>query len=118
KVYFTLQQDVPVITQELLLAYWRKNGRPERIALLPLGEVRIRKRGTDKFGSEILNRYTLHGVTWGNETAWLNSADQIAVVIGTDAEEDRVEIIRPSYQHVLKQLADRAAADAVEDLEA
>src|SRR5205807_1720286 len=98
--------------------YWRKSGRPGRIALLPKGEVRIRQRGADKLGSETLTRYILHGVTWGNETLWLNSAGQIAAVIGTDAEEDRVEIIRPAYQPSLKQLVDRAAADAVEDLEA
>src|SRR5205085_4259139 len=69
KKFFTIEQDVPILTQELLLAYWRDHGRPTRIRLLPAGEVRIWQRGTDQLTGrgEKLTRYTVHGVTWGNE---------------------------------------------------
>lgn len=119
--FFTLQQDVPILTQEMLFSYWRAHGRPSSISILPSGEVRIRLRGMDRLqnlSAERLTRYTLHGVTWGDETVWLNENGEIAAVVGTDAEEDRVEIVRPRYQSALKEFAKLAAADAVHDLEA
>jgi imidazolonepropionase-like amidohydrolase len=117
--FFTLQEDVPFITQQLLLAYWRAHGKPESISLLPAGRVSIRLRGTnqsDSIGGR-LTRYTVHGVTWGNETIWLNEHDEVAAIVGADAEEDRVEVVRPRYEQALKAFVNQAAADAVEDLE-
>ena len=118
--FFTLQQNVPILSQELLLNYWLNHGRPNRIRILPAGEVRIWPRGTDQlpgYAGERLTRYTVHGVTWGNETAWLNSQGEIAAVVGADAEEDRVEVVRPRYRSVLQEFVNRAAADAVADLQ-
>jgi len=118
--FFILQQNVPVLTQELLLNYWRNHGRPIRIPLLPAGEVRIWQRGRNQLpgrAEESLTRYTIHGVTWGNETVWLNSLGEIAAVVGADAEEDRVEVVRPRYQSQLKEFVRWAAADAVVDLQ-
>src|SRR5207253_3170219 len=112
--YFTLQQDVPFVTQELLLAYWRAHHRPERIALVPEGEVRIRQRGAPSdFHGQKLTRYSVHGVTWGDETVWLNEQGEVAAVVGADAEEDRIEVVRPQYRSLLKDFANQAASDAV-----
>jgi imidazolonepropionase-like amidohydrolase len=119
-IFFTLQQNVPVITQELLFGYWQAHGHPARIALLPEGEVRIRPRGAMKItgsSAETLTRYSVHGVTWGDETVWLSGNGEIAAVVGGDAEEDRIEIVRPRYATRLKDFANQAAADAVADLE-
>jgi len=118
--FFTIQQDVPFIAQELLLAYWRAHHEPDRIALLPIGEVRIRRRGTMTLPADQheLTRYSVHGVTWGDETVWLTSGGNIAAVVGADAEEDRMEVVRPAYVASLKAFAGQAAADAVADLEA
>src|SRR5207248_3606593 len=118
--FFTLQQDVPILTQELLLGYWHSHGRPDRISILPAGEVRIWQRGTDQLpghAGDRLMSYTVPGVTRGNETAWLNSQGEIAAVVGADAEEDRVEVVRPRYRSVLQEFVNRAAADAVADLQ-
>jgi len=117
--FFTLEEDVPFITQELLFAYWRAHQKPQSIPLLPAGEVQIRQRGITKSPSgENLTRYSVHRVTWGDETVWLNDQNEIAVIVGTDAEEDRVEVLRPRYQSALKLFANQAAADAIADLEA
>jgi len=118
--FFTLQQDVPLITQELLLGYWSNHGRPAIISLLPAGEVRIHLRGTNHFPAtrETLTRYTVRGVTWGTETVWLNPQNEMAAIVGGDAEEDRVEFVRSRYQAALKDFANQAAADAVADSEA
>jgi imidazolonepropionase-like amidohydrolase len=117
--FFTLQEDVPFIAQELLFAYWRAHQKPQKIALLPSGEVQIRPRGTTKLPSgENLTRYSVHGVTWGDETVWLNDRDEIAAIVGTDAEEDRVEVLRPPYQSAIKIFANQAAADGIADDEA
>src|SRR5215471_3546522 len=118
--FFTLQQDVPLITQELLFAYWSNHGRPATIPLLPAGEARINSRGIDNFSAtpERLTRYTVRGVTWGSETVWLNQQNEIAAIVGGDAEEDRVEFVRPRYQTALKDFVNQAAADAVADTEA
>ena len=118
--FFTLQEDVPFITQELLFGYWNAHRKPEGIALVPEGEARIRLRGTTKLtgeGGETLTRYSLHGVTWGNETVWLNARGEIAAIVGADAEEDRIEVLRPPYESYLKDFAIQGAADAVADLE-
>jgi imidazolonepropionase-like amidohydrolase len=118
--FFILQQDVPILHQELLLWYWRNHGRPGRISILPAGEVRIWQRGIDQIrgsSGERLTRYTVHGVAWGNETVWLDSQGEIAAVVGTDAEEDRVEVVRPRYRSALKEFVRWAAADAVADFE-
>src|SRR6266446_4078452 len=108
--FFTLQQNVPILSQELLLNYWLNHGRPNRIRILPAGDVRIWQRGIDRLrgAGERLTRYTVHGVTWGNETVWLNSQGEIAAVVGADAEEDRVEVVRPRYQSALKEFAKMA----------
>lgn len=116
--FFTLVQNAPLLTQELLFAYWNKQGQPNSIQLLPAGEVHIQLRGQDQVQGERLQRYSIHGVTWGNETVWLNARQQIAAVIGTDAEEDRFEALRPQYASAMKQLVNQAAADAVADLTA
>jgi imidazolonepropionase-like amidohydrolase len=117
--FFTLQQDVPLVTQELLFAYWSNHGRPLSISLLPAGEVRIHLSGVNNFATttEPLTRYTVHGVTWGSETVWLNQQNQIAAIVGGDAEEDRVEFVRPRYQSALKDFVTQAAEDAVADTE-
>jgi hypothetical protein len=80
--FFTLQQDVPFITQELLFAYWHEHHKPRSINLLPTGEVKIRLRGMTTLhgqSGENLTRYSVHGVTWGDETVWLNDRDEIAL---------------------------------------
>jgi len=116
---FTLEQNLPVLVQERLLTYWRQHGRPAAIPLLPAGEARIRIRGTLRLPSgERLTRYTVHGVTWGNETVWATEAGELVAVVGTDAEEDRFEAVRPRDESALRAFVDQAAADAVEDLEA
>ena len=118
--FFTLQEDVPFPAQQLLFSYWQHNGKPAIIALLPEGQACIRYRGHDKFleyDAEALTRYTFHGVTWGNETVWVNGRAEIVAIVGADAEEDRIEVVRPRYEPFLKDLARRAAADAVADLE-
>lgn len=116
--YFTLQQDAPFVAQELLFAYWRAHHKPQRIALLPSGEVRVLQRGAPvNWNREELTRYSVHGVTWGDETVWVNERGEIAAVVGTDAEEDRIEVVRPQYQSALKNFVTQAASDAVADLE-
>jgi imidazolonepropionase-like amidohydrolase len=118
KSYFTLQQDAPFITQELLITYWRAHHNANPIPLLPAGEVHIRQRGTSSIlNGEKLTRYSVHGVTWGDETVWLNERGEIAAAVGADAEEDRIEVIRPRYESALKDFAEQAAGDAVIDLE-
>lgn len=118
-LFFTLEQDAPFLTQEALFRYWQATGKPARIALLPEGEARIRQRGTLAIAptAESLTRYSIHGVTWGDETVWLNPRGEIAAVVGSDAEEDRIEVVRPRYRDRIKDFANQAAADAVADLE-
>lgn len=119
--FFTLQEDVPFLAQQLLFAYWHANGKPATIPLLPEGQARIRFRGHYKFAAsgdaEVLTRYTFHGVTWGNETVWVNGRGEIVAIVGADAEEDRIEVVRPSYAPLIKDFVRQAAVGAVADLE-
>lgn len=83
---FALAPASPMAQHLALVRFWRANGEPATISLIP-GEptnpVHITKQGTDTitvFGArEVLTRYALDGIVWGTEYLWLDSQDRLAM---------------------------------------
>ena len=103
----------PGTVQMVLLKYWKQHGQPQRIAMLPKGEVIIRKDGTEtlSFNSKplVLERYIISGLIWGNEIVWTDKQGNLICLITNDAEGDKLEMMRTVYESLLPQLISKAA---------
>lgn len=102
----------PVTFQMLLLEYWKLNGRPSAIPLLPSGSVTIRRDGIDTLweGHPIyLERYVISGLIWGNEFVWTDLDGQLACLVSIDAEFDKFEATGPHWESALPGLLKKAA---------
>jgi imidazolonepropionase-like amidohydrolase len=115
KRYFMISGYAPIAVQDVMLRYWRVQGRPKRVPALPSGEIRIEHRGQDTvtIGSNavVLDRYILSGLIWGREAIWLGSDQQLVAVIGVDAEFDHFEAVRRGYEAALPGLLASAGKD-------
>jgi imidazolonepropionase-like amidohydrolase len=112
----------PFAVEEALFRYWRANGRPDRLPLLPAGEVRFRPRGVDTVQAggraAVLERYSVDGLVWGTQTAWFDADGRLAATVSGDAELDRMESVREGYESALTRFAAAARRDGLADLRA
>lgn len=123
-VSFAVSQYTPVSQHLALLRYWKAHGSPSQLAVYPgdpLNPVTIRQQGADEldFGGRriSLTRYSIDGLVWGIEYAWLDSEGRLAMFTsaagGLSTKTVRAELA-PQYD-ALMQIATRAA---MKDLEA
>lgn len=107
----------PVTFQMLLIQYWKSKGMPPGLPLLPSGNVRIHKDGTDTLTWEgkplVLERYVIGGLIWGNEFLWTGPGGRLFCLITIDAEADKFEATLPAYESILPVLLKRAATYGV-----
>lgn len=126
KPFFPVDNYAPIGVQEALLQYWLSQGRPAEIAAAPSGPVRIRSRGKEKLQAASaspgarpvtveLERFSIDGIVWGTETAWMHGRDLVAVTTWAGALP--FEAIRDGYQAYKDRFIATAAADRVADLE-
>ena len=103
----------PGTVQMVLLKYWKQHGQPQRIAMLPKGEVILRKDGTEtlSFNNKplVLERYIISGLIWGNEIVWTDKQGNLICLITNDAEGDKLEMMSTVYESLLPQLISKAA---------
>lgn len=103
----------PGVVQMLLLQYWKKHKEPQSVALLPFGEVKIKRDGHDTvmFNEKklFLERYVLGGLVWGNEIIWTDKNGKLVCLITNDAEGDKLEMVQDQYESLLPELLNRAA---------
>jgi hypothetical protein len=78
-VAFAISQYTPVSQHLALIRYWKAHGSPASLAVFPgdpVNPVKIRAQGTDNLtvgGRRVtLTRYSIDGVVWGIEYAWLD----------------------------------------------
>jgi imidazolonepropionase-like amidohydrolase len=113
--FFTISGYAPVAVQMALIRYWRAHGSPPQLATLPSGEVRIQDRGVETIeigGRSIpIERYTMRGLIWGLETLWMDSNNNLAALVSTDAEFDHFEAVREEYEPALSKFVASAARD-------
>ena len=58
-----------------------------------------------------VERYTVQGLIWGMETLWMDSANNLAALVSTDAEFDHFEAVRDDYEPALSAFVASAAHD-------
>jgi imidazolonepropionase-like amidohydrolase len=119
--FFTISGYAPVAMQMALIRYWRAHGSPAQLTMLPTGEVRIQARGAETFeigGRSIpMERYTIRGLIWGLETLWMDSNNNLAALVSTDAEFDHFEAVREEYEPALSMFVANAARDEMAALD-
>ena len=119
--FFTISGYAPVAIQMALIRYWRAHGSPAQLAMLPTGEVRIQDRGAETIeigGRSIaMERYTIRGLIWGLETLWMDSNNNLAALVSTDAEFDHFEAVREEYEPALSKFVANAARDEMAALD-
>ena len=105
QTFFTISGYAPVAVQMEMMRYWRTHGQPAQMATLPIGAVRIQDRGSETMRSAArdvkVERYTVQGLIWGMETLWMDSANNLAALVSTDAEFDHFEAVREEYEPAL-----------------
>jgi imidazolonepropionase-like amidohydrolase len=103
----------PGTVQMELLRYWRRHGRPAKLALLPTGSVSIREDGFDTlalYGQRLVfQRMVINGLVWGNELVWTDLQGNLICLITNDAEGDKLEMMLDRYEPLLPELIGRAA---------
>lgn len=83
---FAIAPYTPVSQHLALLRYWMSHGAPASIAVVPGGPtnaVAIKRQGVDTVtvgGRHLaLTRYSIDGVVWGTEYAWLDPKGRLAM---------------------------------------
>ena len=113
--FFTIAGYAPVAMQMALIRYWRGYGSPARLATFPFGEVQIQDRGAETIAldgrSLHVERYSVRGLIWGLETLWMDSDNNLAALVSTDAEFDHFEAVREEYEPALAKFVASAARD-------
>ena len=113
--FFTISGYAPVAVQMELIRYWRTHGSPAELATLPSGSVKVQDRGSETIdvdGHNIqVERYTVQGLIWGLETLWMDSNNNLAALVSTDAEFDHFEAVREDYEPALAKFVASAARD-------
>jgi imidazolonepropionase-like amidohydrolase len=115
QTFFTIAGYAPVALQMALIRYWRAHGSPAHLSTLPSGEVQIQDRGSESIDvdgrSVQVERFTVRGLIWGMETLWMDSDNNLAALVSTDAEFDHFEAVREEYEPALAKFVGSAARD-------
>ena len=115
QTFFTISGYAPVAVQMEMMRYWLTHGKPAQMATLPQGVVRIQDRGSqtvDINGKPVkVERYSVQGLIWGMEVLWMDSANNLAALVSTDAEFDHFEAVRDDYEPALSSFVASAAHD-------
>ncbi len=115
QTFFTISGYAPVAVQMEMMRYWRAHGQPAQMNTLPIGAVRIQDRGPQTMqvnGHSVqVERYTVQGLIWGMEVLWMDSNNNLAALVSTDAEFDHFEAVRDDYEPALATFVASAAHD-------
>jgi hypothetical protein len=102
----------PVAMQEQMMRWWLAHGRPAAFNAYPSkAEVRIEPAETLNIGGLAAHGYTVGGLIWGQESLWIDDAQNLIALVSTDAEFDHFEAVRQPYEANLSMFI-RAAVKA------
>jgi imidazolonepropionase-like amidohydrolase len=65
----------------------------------------------------ILDRFSAEGLAWGRQSLWFDREGKLVALVHADAELDRFEVVRKSFESALPRLVASAVRDGVADLE-
>ena len=95
KTFFTISGYAPVAVQMEMMRYWRAHGQPAQMDDAADRRSRIQDRGSETIADQRtrvqVERYTVQGLIWGMETLWMDSSNNLAALVSTDAEFDHFE---------------------------
>lgn len=121
---FALSPYTPIAQHLALIRYWNAHGKPDSIDVVPGGptnRVAIRMSGTTALSGDgysgKLTRYSIDGVVWGREYAWLDDQGRIAM-FASAAGGLSTKAIRAGLAAAELQLMNVAADAALNDLTA
>jgi hypothetical protein len=92
----------PVAMQEQMMRWWLTHGQPAEFTAYPSKAiVHILPATTLTVGSLAAHGYTVSGLIWGQESLWVDDAQNLIALVSTDAEFDHFEAVRQPYQQNL-----------------
>jgi hypothetical protein len=103
----------------MLVRYWIKRGKPSIIPTIPDGAVRFRYRGRDTVdlaGSPTtLERYSVSGIAWGEESMWLDSSQNLVAAVVGGGAAPWFQGFRDGYESSLSVFLASFARDGIEN---
>jgi hypothetical protein len=101
----------PVAMQEQMMRWWLARGRPAEFTVYPAeAKVRIVDAGPLSVGGLKTEGYTIDGLIWGQESLWLDGAQNLIALVSTDAEFDHFEAVREANEDSLGAFISAAVA--------
>lgn len=107
-----------------LLRYWAQHGRPGTLRVITgaaVNTVTIAHAGRDTIAGDVdsgvLDRYTIEGVSWGRETAWVDRRGRLAG-LATRAGNLTFQAVRVALEPHYERLMAIAAGDRMRELAA
>jgi hypothetical protein len=92
----------PVAMQEQMMRWWLTHGQPAEFTVYPSkAMVRILPASTLTVSSLAAHGYTVSGLIWGQESLWVDDAQNLIALVSTDAEFDHFEAVRQPFQQNL-----------------
>jgi len=89
----------PVAMQEQMMRWWLSHGKPSEFTIYPANaKVHIEPAGTLNIGGLAAHGYTVGGLIWGQESLWMDDAQNLVALVSTDAEFDHFEAVRQPYE--------------------
>lgn len=88
----------PTAMQEQMMRWWLSHDRLESFAVYPSkAKVQIKPAGQLTIAGVTAHGYTVSGLIWGQESLWMDDAQNLIALVSTDAEFDHFEAIRQPY---------------------
>jgi hypothetical protein len=96
----------PVAMQEQMMRWWIGHSKPARFTVYPSGAtVHIEPAETlvikGRSGGVSAHGYTVAGLIWGQESLWIDDAEDLVALVSTDAEFDHFEAVRETFESSL-----------------
>jgi imidazolonepropionase-like amidohydrolase len=89
----------PVAMQEQMMRWWLMHGKPAEFTVFPSNsKVHIELASTLSVNGHVGHGYTVGGLIWGEESLWMDDAQNLIALVSTDAEFDHFEAVREPYQ--------------------
>ena len=89
----------PVAMQEQMMRWWLRHGKPSLFTVFPANtKVHIESAETLTIDGTEAHGYTVSGLIWGEESLWMNDAQDLVALVSTDAEFDHFEAVRKPFE--------------------
>jgi hypothetical protein len=99
----------PVAMQEQMMRWWLAHNKPTEFTVYPATtKVHIEPSTTITINGTPAHGYTVAGLIWGQESLFLDDAQNLIALVSTDAEFDHFEAVREPYESSLDQFISAA----------